>query len=117
METAELHHDIRALITTADHLSRRAYAANRERDAEVFASLRTALQRIDRWLGAAHVHPGVNGEVDLFYQRVRDAAARASAENRAEMAELVTRAEHVHDSVAPPKLLVKKLPDFLRGVD
>jgi hypothetical protein len=113
MDVTELHHEVRQLITTTDHLSRRAYAEDRERDAEVFASLRTSLQRIDRLLGG-RVHPGLAGEVDVIYERVRDAVARASMLEHDELANLVASAERLHDSVAPPRLLVKKLPGFLR---
>ena len=117
MENTELQSEVRALLTQADHLSRVAYAAHRERDAEVFASLRTTLQRIDRLLGVSAVHPAIPGQLDVLYQRVRDVAARTSGEAREAMNDFVEGAERVHESVAPPKLLVQKLPAFLRLLD
>jgi hypothetical protein len=116
MEAMLLHHDVRTLITEADHLSRRAYAAQREREAEVFASLRTSLQRLDRWLGAPFHHrdASVAGQVDLIYQRARDVVARAPADLRAELEPFRISAERLHDEVAPPRRLVAKLPAFLR---
>ena len=53
----------------------------------------------------------------MIYHRVRDAAARANAAERAEMESLIAGAERLHDSVAPPRLLVQKFPAFLRLLD
>ena len=119
METSELQHEVREMISITDHLSRQAYSANRERDAEVFASLRTSLQRIDRWLGTDPVHPGVKGEVDVLYHRVRDASAREAphasigGDDPLSIGALVTAAERIRTLVAPPRLLVQPLPPFL----
>jgi hypothetical protein len=114
MDTADLHHEVRALISEADHLSREAYAAHRERYAAIFASVRTSLLRLDRWLGGAESRAGMAGEVDVLYHRVRDAAARAEPEQRARMDHLLASAERMHESASPPKLLVAKFPEWLR---
>jgi hypothetical protein len=116
MEAALVHQDVRTLITETDRLSRRAHAANQEREAEVFASLRTSLLRLDRWLGAQSppTESAVAGALDLFYQRVCDTVARAPAELRDATSALVEGAKRIHDEAARPILLVAKLPAFLR---
>jgi hypothetical protein len=116
MEAALVHHDVRTLITETDRLSRRAHAANQEREAEVFASLRTSLLRLDRWLGA-ETPPGrstVAGALDLFYLRVCDTVARAPAELKEAATGLLEGAKRLHEEAARPILLVAKLPAFLR---
>jgi hypothetical protein len=116
MEASLVHHDVRTLITETDRLSRRAHAANQEREAEIFASLRTSLLRLDRWLGAPTppVRSSIVGALDVFYQRVRDAAARAPVELKDATAALLEGAKRLHDEAARPILLVAKLPAFLR---
>jgi len=116
MESAELQHEVRELITQADHLSRVSYAANRERDAEVFAALRTTLMRIDRMLGVGPELPTLSGEVDVVYQRVRDVASRASGDARDAMSPLIATAQRLRDGVALPKVIVQER-SALRLVD
>jgi hypothetical protein len=116
MEAALVHQDVRELITVTDRLSRRAHAAHQEREAEVFASLRTSLLRLDRWLGAQipPARASVLGALDLFYLRVCDAVARAPLELRSASTALIDGAKRLHDEAARPILLVAKLPEFLR---
>jgi hypothetical protein len=92
-ESVEVHKNVRALITETDHMSRHAHAAHDEATSARFASLRSTLQRLDRWLGSGERRAGLAGEIDLVFQRVRDAAARATGEEAAELAPLVAHAE------------------------
>jgi hypothetical protein len=106
---AYVQSQVRELITATDQLSRIAYAENAEPMSEVFASIRTTLQRIDRVLGAPGGHASIEGDLDLVYQRIADVEARANATQKAEIARSLALAEALRDHVHPmPALLLTR---------
>lgn len=118
MEPTNLHRDVRELITETDSLSRQAHASHRDREAEVFASLRTSLVRLDRRLGA-QVPLGralLAGSLDVFYLRVRDVVARAPVELREAATALVLGAGRLHEEAIarPVARAVERLDALLR---
>ena len=101
MQMRAVQEKVRELITETDHLSRHAHAARSLRDAAVFAALRTSLLRVERDLGASR-HSLLGGEIDLLYQRVRDAAARVREDQRAELGPLLASAEALYAQLPWP---------------
>ncbi len=118
MEAARVHHDVRELITETDSLSRRAHSGHREREAEVFASLRTSLLRLDRWLGgqAPPSKSLLSGALDVFMLRVRDVIARAPIDLREAARALAERGQRLRDEVARPIVVAKLAPVLFRFV-
>ena len=114
MQQHDVQKSVRELITETDQLSRHAHAEHRDAQSETFASLRTTLMRLDRWLGARTRRAGLIGELDLVYQRVRDASARATPEQRAEIEPLLDTAQRlrarVTDRAIPSRPLLRVLP-------
>lgn len=99
MPQSDVQKSVRELITETDQYSRHAHAEHRDAQSATFASIRTTLLRLDRWLGARTRRAGLIGELDLVYQRVRDASARATPEQRAEIEPLLGTAERLRAKV------------------
>ena len=69
---------VRALLSTADQLSRMAYADHEEALSTRFAALRTELARIERRCGAVPPRTVSNVEMDLAQEQIRYVVAAAA---------------------------------------
>jgi hypothetical protein len=94
-EARDVRRDVREIISETDRLSRLAYAKGHTLSAHGYATLRTAACKLDRALGSPLRRAGIAGAIDLFYQRISDRLARASADERAQLRKLVDIAAHM----------------------
>ena len=92
----------RAVISSADHLSRLAHAHGDDTLAGRFAAVRTELSSIERRCGSSPPQRVTNVEIDLAQQHIRavvDAAARS------EPKALLDRLRSLADRLRPPRAL------------